>query len=136
MTKKQAMGRDFFLSPSLYRKELLDLGGSSVWVREPSTYALSLFKEEGEALDTEWKSGSMTTDAYIQRANEISAKLVLSVVCDENGDIIGTEMDLGAIKLMPNRVINKIIGKAFDLSGVPYKQIEEVAANLKKEGLV
>lgn len=136
MTKKQVKGREFFSSPNLnYKRELLDLGDSSVWIREPSTYALSLFKEEGTALDTDYRDGSLTREQYVDRANTISAKLVIACVCDEAGEILGDENNIEAVKEMPNRVINMIIAKAFTLAGVPFKEVEEVAANLKKEGI-
>lgn len=135
MTKKQAMGREFFLSPSLYKRELLDLGGKSIWVREPSTKDLSLFKEEGDNLSRQYKEGKITQEQFIDGAATVSAKFILSCICDENGDLIGNEADLGAIKLMPNRIVNAILAKAFTLGGINYKEVEEVAANLKNEGI-
>jgi hypothetical protein len=136
MTKKQVKGKEFFSSPHLnYKRELLDLGDSSVWVREPSTYALSLFKEEGDALSQDYSDKILTREQYVDRANTISARLVIACVCDEAGELIGDESNIEAVKDMPNRIVNMIIAKAFNLAGVPFKEVEEVAANLKKEGI-
>lgn len=132
MTKKQVMGREFFSAPNQsYKRELLDLEGQSVWVREVPVKAILIYKEAGDNLELERKAGKDVTD----KALEITSRLILECVCDENGNTILTEEDIPNIKLMPNRIINKITATAMKLSGVDIEAALEVAANLKNAGI-
>jgi hypothetical protein len=134
--KKQVRGLDFYSTPNqLYKKKLVDLGESKVWVREAPVKDMLDYIEAGNKLDERRANKEVITPSEVL---DITSRLILVVICDDQGVVIGNESNLEDIKQMPNSVINKIMSATMELSGVNIAlalKAQEVAANLKNEGI-
>lgn len=133
--KKQAMGKDLFASPNLfYKKELLEIEGNSIWVREGSTKAMAEFFEASARYNEKLNANGTPKEGFTKEdldaeSYRVSESLFRECLCDEQGNLIYAPEDKLDIAAIPDSVTLKIIEKIMELSGRTKKP--EVAANLK-----
>ena len=103
--------RDAFLSLALKRQKLTIPELGDVYIREFTSQEASEF----QAMSTQLMDGTKIRDA--KRLAELTARVLIWAVVDENGDQVFNEDDLPAVMALPNRIVDKIATSVLDLSG-------------------